>query len=246
MNMEETSSSLPEQIINVFVSMFLAIASVFGSFGPSAKPAYELTLRINGPKIVETSKVLQQRIDSASINGLSMTSDGSGTVRVLAPREADLAALKSLLLQKGNLELALAFPVSENVPVPDDARLLKERDNGLTVPVQSVEGLSGGIIQSASVGFDAQFGQPIVNFTFTPDAGKRFGEITSANVGRTFAIVLDDEILSMPRIISPILGGSGQISGNFTTESATALALVLTTGPLPEPVEFVEEKQLRP
>jgi preprotein translocase subunit SecD len=50
----------------------------------------------------------------------------------------------------------------------------------------------------------------------------------------------------MPRIISPILGGSGQISGNFTTESATALALVLTTGPLPEPVEFVEEKQLRP
>ena len=87
-----------------------------------------------------------------------------------------------------------------------------------------------------------QDGIPVVSFKFDSIGGKKFGEATQNNVGERLAIVLDNEVISAPNIQTAILGGSGQISGNFTLESAQELALLLRSGALPAPLEVLEER----
>lgn len=91
-----------------------------------------------------------------------------------------------------------------------------------------------------------QDGQPVVSFRFDSAGGKRFAEATRTNVGRPFAIVLDNKVISAPRINEPILGGSGIISGNFTTESANELAVLLRAGALPAPLKILEQRTVGP
>jgi len=93
---------------------------------------------------------------------------------------------------------------------------------------------------------DGRTGEPIVNFRFNTKGGKKFGDVTSKNVNRPFAIVLDDVVISDPVIREAILGGSGQISGNFTFAQATELALLLRAGALPAPITFLEERSVGP
>jgi len=91
-----------------------------------------------------------------------------------------------------------------------------------------------------------QDAQPVVSFTFDTEGAKRFADATKANVGRLFAIILDKKIISAPVIREPILGGSGIISGNFTSQSASDLALLLRAGALPAPLKFLEERTVGP
>ena len=105
--------------------------------------------------------------------------------------------------------------------------------------------VDGVDLTDAQPGFD-QNNQPAVNFTFNTRGAKQFADITRANVGYPFAIVLDDEVISAPRIISPILGGSGQITGNFTLQEAGDLAVLLRAGALPAPLTVIEERSVGP
>jgi preprotein translocase subunit SecD len=91
-----------------------------------------------------------------------------------------------------------------------------------------------------------QDGQPVVSFRFDTVGGKRFGSVTSKNVNRPFAIVLDGKVISAPTIREPILGGSGIISGSFTVETARDLALLLRAGALPAPLTVLEERTVGP
>jgi len=91
-----------------------------------------------------------------------------------------------------------------------------------------------------------QDGQPVVSFRFDSAGGRAFADATQENVGRPFAIVLDGKVVSAPVIRSAILGGSGVISGRFTVESTTKLALVLRSGALPAPMEILEERTVGP
>jgi preprotein translocase subunit SecD len=86
----------------------------------------------------------------------------------------------------------------------------------------------------------------VVNFRFNIRGGQQFGTVTSANVGRPFAIVLDNKVISAPRILGPITGGSGQISGHFTVEQANNLAILLRAGALPAKLTIVEERTVGP
>src|SRR5215510_2397645 len=90
--------------------------------------------------------------------------------------------------------------------------------------------VSGEELTDAQPGFDQRSSEPIVSFKFNTSGARKFGQVTQENVGRLFAIVLDDEVISAPQIREPILGGSGQISGNFTVESANNLAILLRAG----------------
>ncbi len=83
---------------------------------------------------------------------------------------------------------------------------------------------------------------PIVNFRFDSVGARQFGDVTKANVGRRFAIVLDNKVISAPVIREPILGGSGEISGSFTSQSANDLAVLLRAGALPAPLKVIEER----
>ena len=98
------------------------------------------------------------------------------------------------------------------------------------------------MLTDAQAGFDQRGGLPIVNFRFNGTGGRRFGDATRANVGRRFAIVLDNKVVSAPNINEPITGGSGQISGNFTTESANNLAILLRAGALPTRLNVEEQR----
>ena len=89
-------------------------------------------------------------------------------------------------------------------------------------------------------------GRPVVSFRFDPVGARRFANTTKRNVGKPFAIVLDKEVISAPVIREAILGGSGIISGNFTTESASELALLLRSGALPVPLTIIEERSVGP
>ena len=102
--------------------------------------------------------------------------------------------------------------------------------------------ISGESLVDAQPGFDHQNGQPIVTFRFDQKAARLFGDYTAQNIGRRFAIKLDEDIITAPVIQSAIPGGTGQISGNFTPESANDLAVLMRAGALPAKITFVEER----
>jgi preprotein translocase subunit SecD len=102
--------------------------------------------------------------------------------------------------------------------------------------------VSGEELTDAQPGFDQRTGEPIVTFKFNTSGARKFAQVTQENVGRPFAIVLDDEVISAPVIREPILGGSGQISGSFTVESATNLAILLRAGALPAKLTVIEQR----
>jgi len=106
--------------------------------------------------------------------------------------------------------------------------------------------VAGDNLVDAQPNYDQRTAQPVVNFRFDSVGAKRFAETTRANVGRPFAIVLDDKVISAPVIREPIVGGSGQISGNFTVQSANDLAVLLRAGALPAPLRIIEERTVGP
>jgi preprotein translocase subunit SecD len=106
--------------------------------------------------------------------------------------------------------------------------------------------VAGEDLTDAQPSFDSRSGEPDVNFRFNLRGGQRFGQVTAENVGKLFAIVLDGKIISAPRILGPITGGSGQITGNFTVEQADNLAVLLRAGALPAKLTVVEERTVGP
>ncbi|MEO1746697.1 MAG: protein translocase subunit SecD, partial [Pseudomonadota bacterium] len=112
--------------------------------------------------------------------------------------------------------------------------------------LETREIVTGENLEDAQAGFDQVTSEPIVTFRFDGSGAQRFGRATQENVGRPFAIVLDDQVISAPVIREPILGGSGQISGNFTVEGANDLAILLRAGALPLKPTFVEERTVGP
>ena len=106
--------------------------------------------------------------------------------------------------------------------------------------------VSGEDLTDAQPGFDQRTSEPIVTFRFNTNGARRFAQATQENVGRPFAIVLDNEVISAPVIREPILGGSGQISGNFTVQAANDLAILLRAGALPAPLTIIEERTVGP
>jgi preprotein translocase subunit SecD len=104
----------------------------------------------------------------------------------------------------------------------------------------------GADLTDAQPGFDQRSGEPIVTFRFNTAGARRFAQVSQENVGRPFAIVLDGEVISAPVIREAILGGSGQISGSFTVESANELAILLRAGALPAKLTPIEQRVVGP
>ena len=111
--------------------------------------------------------------------------------------------------------------------------------------LEAAPGVTGEDLVDAQPSFD-QNGRPAVNFRFNPSGGRRFGDYTADNIGSPFAIVLDGEVISAPTIQSHISGGSGIITGNFSVEESTNLAVLLRAGALPAGLEFLEERTIGP
>lgn len=136
------------------------------------------------------------------------------------------------------------LPMDDSDAKKTDAKS-DEATPAYSVAVQRRALLTGDMLTSAQAAY-GQEGGAVVNFRFNKLGARKFARITTDNVNKRFAIVLDDKVLTAPEIKSPITGGSGQISGNFTIESANNLALLLRSGALPAPLKIIEERTVGP
>ncbi len=107
-------------------------------------------------------------------------------------------------------------------------------------------GIRGDMLTNAQQSFNQQTNEPVVNITFDSQGARKFADLTSENVNKPFAIILDGKVLSAPNINEPILGGTAQISGSFTVESANELAISLRSGALPVDLTVIQEGTVGP
>lgn len=197
--------------------------------------------------------VVRRRIDELGTREPTIIRQGDARIVVQVPGLDDPQALKALLGQTAKLEFklvdqnALPSDIAQGI-VPPGSQILPfagdARQQG-AIAVKRLGGIQGDQLTNAQQGYD-QNGQPVVNITFNQEGGRKFAALTTQNVGKPFAIVLDDEVLSAPNINEPILGGQAQISGGFTVDSANALAISLRSGALPIDLQVVEERTVGP
>ncbi len=202
------------------------------------------------------TEVVRKRIDALGTREPTIIRQGEQRIVVQVPGLKDPQALKNLLGQTAKLEFKLvdttalptdvaqgiAPPGSQIVPYADT-----ERSQGVTaIAVKRLGGIKGDQLTDAKQSFDQQNNEPVVSITFDQQGGAKFAKLTTENVNRPFAIILDGKVLSAPNINEPIIGGSAQISGGFTVESANQLAIALRSGALPVDLHVVEERSVGP
>ena len=192
--------------------------------------------------IAQSIEVLNRRLNGSGTKETNVQQEGLDRVLVEAPGVQDTTELKKIVGTTAKLEFRL---VADSNDPPNEIETLKQQQGG-ELPVQKRVMVSGEDLTDAQPGFDSRSGEPDVNFRFNLRGGQRFGQVTSDNVGRPFAIVLDNVVISAPRILGPITGGSGQITGNFTVQQADQLALLLRSGALPAKLTTVEERTVGP
>jgi preprotein translocase subunit SecD len=192
--------------------------------------------------VTQSIEVLNRRLNGAGTKETNVQQQGSDRILVEVPGLQDTTKVKDLLGATAKLEFRL---VADPGDPPSEVEVLPQQQGG-TIPVQKRVMVAGEDLVDAQPSFDSRSGEPDVNFRFNLRGGLRFGEVTSENVGRPFAIVLDGKVISAPRILSPITGGSGQITGNFTVEEADNLAVLLRAGALPAKLTVVEERTVGP
>ncbi len=190
----------------------------------------------------QSIEVIRRRIDPTGTTEANIQRQGAGRILLEVPGEQNPQRLKDLVGRTAKLEFRMLAE-----PGATDVDMLASRDaGGQRVAVERRVVVSGDQLVDASPSFDQRTNEPIVNFRFNVAGGQRFGQVTTENVGRSLAIVLDEEVISAPRILSPITGGSGQISGRFTVEAANDLALLLRSGALPAKLTVIEERTVGP
>ncbi|MHC1699015.1 MAG: protein translocase subunit SecD [Geobacteraceae bacterium] len=227
----------------------------------------ELQLRMN-EKIIQKKKAttveqaletIRNRIDQFGVSEPVIQREGTNHIVVQLPGISDSKRAIALIGKTARLEFKLVDEEIDAVTatpfsIPEDEEILMERnvdsatqsitETPLIVKKKAI--LTGDLLSDAQVGFDSQFNQPYVAIEFNSTGARLFDQITAANVGKRFAIVLDSKIHSAPVIRERISGGSAQISGSFTEKEASDLALVLRAGALPAPVKVVQNVTVGP
>ena len=188
-------------------------------------------------------EIVRRRVDEVGTNEPNILKRGNNRILVELPGLDDPMRIKSLLGQTANL--TFRFVTSD-----ENDRFGVEKlkfENGLEEAVVSKRIIiSGENLLDAQPKMDTQTNQTIVSFTLDRVGAKRFGKATSTGIGKQLAIVLDGKIISAPVVRDTIASGSGQISGGFTFQTATDLALLLRSGALPAPLEIIEERTVGP
>jgi protein-export membrane protein SecD len=197
----------------------------------------------------QSIEIVRRRIDATGVVDPQVTQQGNNRIVVELPGIGDPERIKQLLGTTAHMTFQLVDEsANPTLPTPPPGvQFLPMQDNpNQKVAVFDRVDVDGGDLTDARAGTEQQTGQWVVNFTFNAVGARRFGDITRANVGRRFAIVLDNKVISAPVIREPILGGRGQISGSFTAASASDLALLLRAGALPAPLIVVEQNSIGP
>ena len=210
----------------------------------------EVALRAKTSSAVEQSlEIVRRRIDESGLVEALIARQGQSRILVQLPGIEDPARIKDLLGRTARMTFHLVDESvdarSATVAPPGVMLLAGERGQERYAVRRRVE-VDVANLTDARAGQDSRTGEWVVNFTFDSIGTRRFAEITRANTGRPFAIVLDDKVITAPVIREPITGGRGQISGSFTVQTANDLAVLLRAGALPAPLTVVEERTVGP
>ena len=196
--------------------------------------------------VTQEIEIIRRRVDALGTREPAITRQGTARIVVEAPGESDPEKLKNVIGQTAKLTFQM---VDDNVSA-DDVSAGRIPPGSVVLPIEGPEKqivvkrrsvVTGEMLVSATYAFD-QNGLPAVSFRFNGLGTRRFGEVSSQNVGKRFAIVLDNKVIEAPNIKEPITTGSGEISGGFTPETAANLALLLRSGALPAPLKVIEQR----
>ncbi|VAV90061.1 Protein translocase subunit SecD [hydrothermal vent metagenome] len=201
--------------------------------------------------VVRSVEVIRKRITELGTKDPTILRQGNSRIIVEVPGESDPVRIKRIIEKTAQMSFHMvdsSVSVGEALAgrVPPGAKLVKTTNPGepdLLIQRRSL--VDGGDLINAQQTFN-QSGQPAVSFTFNSRGALRFGNATAKNVGRRFAILLDDESITAPVIRSPILGGTGIIDGGFTVEGANDLAVLLRAGALPAKLDTLNERSVGP
>ena len=202
--------------------------------------------------VEQSIEIIRRRIDETGTKEPTIQREGQDRILVQLPGVDNPQRIKELLGKTAKLTFQL---VDQGITVEDARRGRLPPGDEILPSVDEGRGRGGGagsyvVRKRVMVGGDTltdaqatfQNNEPVVSFKFDSIGGKKFGDATRENVGKPFAIVLDNKVISAPVIREPILGGSGIISGSFTVQSASDLALLLRAGALPAPIQILEER----
>ncbi len=184
-------------------------------------------------------EVIRHRVDQVGGSEPVITRVGEDRILVQMPGIENPGQLRELLGSTAKMSFQMVAPAAG-----PDVSFLPMRDGSGSVPVENRVALSGDRLDRAASAFDPDTGRPMVTFGFDRAGGMTFAEITAANIGERFAIVLDGEVLTAPVIQTAIPGGNGQITGDFTIEEAQTLAVLITSGALPASLDVIEERSV--
>jgi len=215
---------------------------------PSEQGLLERTSNASGAAI----ETVRRRVDSAGTTEPNIVRQGRDRILVQVPGFDDTKTLKELIGKTAKLTFHDVHPQvsaeeARQTRVPFGYRIYPSAEqDGAEYVLKETPVVQGEDLVDAQPGFDQRTNEPIISFRFNQTGARKFGAFTKDNVGRPFAIVLDGQVLSAPIIREPILGGSGQISGQFTVETANNLAIQLRSGALPTTLTVVEERTVGP
>ena len=201
----------------------------------------------------QSIEVVSRRVNELGTTEPIIQQQGNDRILVQVPGLQDPQRLKDILGQTAKLTFQMVdqtVPAQEAVAngrAPAGSSIMYSTDDP-PVPylIENRVIVSGENLVDAQASFDQRTNEPVVSFRFDNQGATRFGQATQQNVGRLFAIILDNEVISAPQIREPILGGTGQISGSFTVQGANDLAVLLRAGALPADLTIVEERTVGP
>jgi protein-export membrane protein SecD len=199
-------------------------------------------------------ETVRRRVDAVGTTEPTIARQGEDRILVQVPGIDDTQQLKDLLGKTAKLSFHEVHPSqgrsAERLPSRNGYVAFPAADGsderGTWYYLKKVPVVAGDDLVEANPGFDQRTQEPIISFRFNQSGARKFGRFTSQNVNRPFAIVLDNKVLSAPNILEPILGGSGQISGGFTADTANQLAIQLKSGALPAKLTIEEERTVGP
>ena len=188
-------------------------------------------------------EIVRRRVDEVGTNEPNILKRGNDRILVELPGLDNPDRIKSLLGKTANL--TFRFITQKDEESFGTEKLSFEDSSEVAIVSRRIV-LSGDNLIDAKPRMDSQTNETVVSFTLDRVGAKRFAKATLSGVGKRLAIVLDGKIISAPNVREPIVGGSGQITGNFTFQSATDLALLLRSGALPAPLNIIEERTVGP
>jgi|TARA_B100001093_G_scaffold364053_1_gene348837 protein-export membrane protein SecD len=232
-----------ENLVNLFISEYNAyeldidfeqnkVIINFSNYG---------LVSLNNSALKQSIEIIRRRIDDVGTKEPTILQRGDKRILVELPGIDNPERVKELLGKTAQLTFRL---VSKDNEFGSEKLILSDTNEELTINKRVV--ISGDNLVDAQPKFDSQSNQPIVIFTLDRLGSQKFGKITTANVGKRLAIILDNNVISAPQIREAITAGTGTISGGFSFQEATDLALLLRSGALPTPINIVEERTVGP